>query len=37
VVDVIRSHVDEVNAVARKEQEDFVTRMGYAELLTLKQ
>jgi NAD(P)-dependent dehydrogenase (short-subunit alcohol dehydrogenase family) len=36
VVDFTRSHVDEVNAVARKEQEDFVTRMGYAELLTLK-
>lgn len=28
VVDVTRSHVDEVNAVARKEQEDVVTRMG---------
>ena len=37
VVDFTRSHVEEVNAVARREQEDFVTRMGYAELLTLKQ
>ena len=36
VVDFTRSHVAAVNAVARQEQEDFVTRMGYAELLTLK-
>jgi NAD(P)-dependent dehydrogenase (short-subunit alcohol dehydrogenase family) len=33
VVDYTRSHVDEVLAVAEAERRDFVTRLGFAELL----
>ena len=29
-------HVDDVNTVNEKEADDFVTRMGFGELLTLK-
>ena len=36
VVDFTQSHVDDVNAVNEKEADDFVTRMGFGELLTLK-
>jgi NAD(P)-dependent dehydrogenase (short-subunit alcohol dehydrogenase family) len=36
VIDFTQSHVDEVNAVNEKEASDFVTRMGFGELLELK-
>jgi NAD(P)-dependent dehydrogenase (short-subunit alcohol dehydrogenase family) len=36
VVDFTQSHVDDVNTVNEKEANDFVTRMGFGELLTLK-
>ena len=36
VVDFTQSHVVDVNTVNGKEADDFVTRMGFGELLTLK-
>jgi NAD(P)-dependent dehydrogenase (short-subunit alcohol dehydrogenase family) len=36
VVDFSDAHVDEVNAVMRKAQEEFVTRLGFGELLHVK-
>lgn len=36
VIDFTQSHVDEINAINEKEASDFVTRMGFGELLELK-
>jgi hypothetical protein len=36
VIDFTRSHVDAVNEAARAEAADFLTRMGYGALLTVK-
>jgi NAD(P)-dependent dehydrogenase (short-subunit alcohol dehydrogenase family) len=36
VVDFTGAHVEQVNAVAWAEQKDFITRLGFAELLQLK-
>jgi NAD(P)-dependent dehydrogenase (short-subunit alcohol dehydrogenase family) len=36
VVDFSQAHVDEVNAVMRSAQEEFVTRLGFPQLLRVK-
>jgi hypothetical protein len=35
VVDFSQAHVEEVNEVMRRAQEEFVTRLGFPELLSV--